>query len=63
MFSLARRYGAATIQGCPYRYFEDGDMLVRVDVIDFVRRFRRAAAAAEKMAAKETAKARQGELL
>lgn len=41
IFSVARFYGAATIQGEPFTYFPDTDELIRDDVLKFVTQLRK----------------------
>ena len=38
IFSVSRHYGGATIDGKSFTYFADEDLLVRDDVIKFVRK-------------------------
>lgn len=41
IFSVARLYGRATIQGEPFTYFPDTDELIRDDVLKFVADLRK----------------------
>ena len=40
-FSIARYYGGMAFQGCAYRYIEEHDECVRVDVLRLVRKMRK----------------------
>ena len=57
--SVARHYGAITINGRHYTYFPPGDELIRDDVLKWVTKLRKVAAKVEAKAAK----AAQGTLL
>ena len=57
--SIARHYGVIRLNSHDYTYFPAGDELIRDDVLQLVTRWRKEAA----KQAKESAKAKQGELL
>lgn len=57
--SIARHYGVIRLNNHDYTYFPAGDELIRDDVLQLVTRWRKEAA----KHAKESAKAKQGELL
>ena len=40
-FSIARYYGGLKFNGKPYTYFEDGDELIRDDVLSFIKKRRK----------------------
>ena len=63
--SLARHYGGCTYQGSSYMiaYHEDGQPLVRTDVIKREAKEAGEKAKAEKLAAKQAANEKQGDLI
>lgn len=58
-FSVARHYGGCTAYDSRYVYHSPTDELIRADVIEWTRKFRRSVEKARKQVAKD----KQGELL